>query len=407
MGYAATSINALSMYCPDTVYNQYSGTFNGARIYLCHTTRTTLSTTFSANYSGNTPVQVLSRSSLVLSWAENQWRQIAFDNSFNYNGTDNLLIEIQWDSSPAGGLITATTYPVSGKALLGSSVSSSTGSSLADRSVFRLATTDVLPAGQLRVRLNATPATEGTTRKVFVERINGSSGAVSVNYVTKPKTALAWQDYTPKSGTLTWQNGDTLAKAIKIPILADGHAEGNESFVVQLSSPSGATLGSPYKTTVVIAANNKSGPAGGNPVASRMDQLTDALDGNALTWFTSAEAPWTKQAFVTADGVDAGVSGTAAPGQASWLQTELEGTGTLQFDWLAKGSGKDTCLLFVNGALRRILAPGYAWSHETLTLGAGDHAIRWVFIGDTGPTPGAAYVDQVKWRPDAPPHAGP
>lgn len=130
---------ALSMYCPDTTYNQYSGTFNGAKIYFCHTSRSSLSTTFSDNYSGNTPVLVFSRASLVMNWSENAWNQLAFDTSFNYNGTDNLIIEIRWDSSPSGGLITGSTYPVSGKALLGGSVGATTGSDYPCRSVFQLA----------------------------------------------------------------------------------------------------------------------------------------------------------------------------------------------------------------------------------------------------------------------------
>jgi len=130
--------NALAMYCPDTTYDQFTGTFTGTRIYFCHTTRTSLSSTFTDNYSGNTPVMVYSNASLGLVGAETQWFQIAFNKqNFGWNGTDNLLIEIQWDGSPVGGLITATTYGTSSKALIGSSVGAATGSGI-DRPVFQM-----------------------------------------------------------------------------------------------------------------------------------------------------------------------------------------------------------------------------------------------------------------------------
>jgi len=89
LGNIAHSFNAFDMFCPVSGYSQFSGTFYGVRIYFCHTTRTSLSTTFADNYSGNTPVLVVSRDSLPLNWTEGQWGQIGFDNPFNYNGTDN------------------------------------------------------------------------------------------------------------------------------------------------------------------------------------------------------------------------------------------------------------------------------------------------------------------------------
>jgi hypothetical protein len=125
------------MFCPVSGYSQYSGTFYGAKIYFCHTTATSLSTTFDDNYAGNTPVLVVSRSALPLNWAENAWNQIGFGGWFAYNGTDNLLIEIRWESA-SGALITSTTYPTNGVTLLGSSVDATTGYAMSDRPVFKL-----------------------------------------------------------------------------------------------------------------------------------------------------------------------------------------------------------------------------------------------------------------------------
>jgi hypothetical protein len=49
--------------------------------------------------------------------------------------------------------------------------------------------------------------------------------------------------------------GET-SKTISIPIVDDSYAEGAESFTITLSSPSGATLGSPAAATVTISDND-------------------------------------------------------------------------------------------------------------------------------------------------------
>jgi parallel beta-helix repeat protein len=89
---------------------------------------------------------------------------------------------------------------------------------------------------------------------ITVNRVNGSDGAVSVNYTTAPGTATPGpgNDYTTTSGTLNWAAGDTAPKTFNVPILDDTAAEGNEDFSVSLNTPSGATIGAPAAATVTI-----------------------------------------------------------------------------------------------------------------------------------------------------------
>jgi uncharacterized delta-60 repeat protein len=83
-------------------------------------------------------------------------------------------------------------------------------------------------------------------------RTGGQLGAVSVNYATEDGTATAPGDYTPRSGTVTFQQTDT-AKTIVIPISQDSEIEGNENFFVRLSNPTGgAVLGLNSLGTAVI-----------------------------------------------------------------------------------------------------------------------------------------------------------
>ena len=93
---------------------------------------------------------------------------------------------------------------------------------------------------------------EGSGASITVERINGTAGAVSVQYATSDGTATAGSDYTAASGTLTFADGET-SKSFTVSTTQDSAVEGDETFVLALSSPTGgAALGSPDQAVVVI-----------------------------------------------------------------------------------------------------------------------------------------------------------
>jgi len=111
------------------------------------------------------------------------------------------------------------------------------------------------------------------TANLTVNRLNGSTGAISVNYTIDAfGTAKAGFDYTGTGGTLNWADGDSAAKIISIPVINDGVTEGTESFTVMLSSPSGATgvfLGNLTTATVQLTEPGTSWPPGGvSPVGA-------------------------------------------------------------------------------------------------------------------------------------------
>jgi len=54
------------------------------------------------------------------------------------------------------------------------------------------------------------------TIDITVERVNGSTGAVSVDYVIADGSATAGSDYTEVSGTLNFADGDAIAKTFSI-----------------------------------------------------------------------------------------------------------------------------------------------------------------------------------------------
>ncbi len=76
------------------------------------------------------------------------------------------------------------------------------------------------------------------TALITVDRLDGSSGVVQVNYATSDGTATAGSDYTAMAGTLTFNNGE-MFKTFSVPILPDNLVEGDETFFVTLSNATG------------------------------------------------------------------------------------------------------------------------------------------------------------------------
>ena len=68
-----------------------------------------------------------------------------------------------------------------------------------------------------------------------------SDETVSVNYATANGTAAAGDDYTAKTGTITFNAGETT-KTIQVSIIDDTIDDDNETFTLTLSSPYGAQI---------------------------------------------------------------------------------------------------------------------------------------------------------------------
>jgi hypothetical protein len=137
------------------------------------------------------------------------------------------------EAMPYAGLITVTSDKTSG-----SSTINATGKGV--------------PPCQFCFSASAYSAREGVPRKITVKRINGAVGESSVDYVMKPITAQAYEDFTPASGTLSWTNGETAAKTFLTDNPGDSEADDRETFQISLKNPVGATLAAPAKTIVTI-----------------------------------------------------------------------------------------------------------------------------------------------------------
>jgi hypothetical protein len=81
---------------------------------------------------------------------------------------------------------------------------------------------------------------------------NPSASAVSLNYATANETAQAGADYTPASGVVTFPGFTTGPLTVNVPVLGDTSVEGDETFVLNLSGASGATLPDPQGQATIL-----------------------------------------------------------------------------------------------------------------------------------------------------------
>jgi YD repeat-containing protein len=163
--------------------------------------------------------------------------QILDDTS--YEGMESFLVTL---SNPSGGAILSAANPAT----------------------VRIIENEPVPSGG---SVRFTTVSVGLAENVgsvalSVRRSSGSYGAASVVCQTSNGTAIAGVDYTAVSTTLTWANGDTADKTCTIPILDDATYENTESFQVNLSAPSGVSLGEWTRVDVVISDNDPTPPAG-------------------------------------------------------------------------------------------------------------------------------------------------
>ncbi len=117
------------------------------------------------------------------------------------------------------------------------------------------------------------------TLSVIVVRTGGTTGNLSVDYATTEGTAIAGQDFTSTSGTLTFTGGETT-KTIQIPIADDATTEFDETFSISLSTANLEALGAPAKLVVTLQDHDTVptiSVTGANVVEGNAGSTTDAL----------------------------------------------------------------------------------------------------------------------------------
>jgi hypothetical protein len=105
--------------------------------------------------------------------------------------------------------------------------------------------------------VNDTGAEDSGNLVLTVKLSNASIYPITVDYNTTNNTAIANVDYTPATGTLTFNPG-VIFQTITVPILGDFIDESSESFFVNLTNPTNASIAD-NQATGTITDNDTAG----------------------------------------------------------------------------------------------------------------------------------------------------
>ncbi|MCE9545409.1 MAG: cellulose binding domain-containing protein, partial [Planctomycetia bacterium] len=172
--------------------------------------------------------------------------------------------------------------------------------------------------------LSLNEGNSGTSTARFTVTLSApASGPVTVAYETANGTATAGSDYTAKTGTLTFAAGETT-KTIDVVIVGDTQVETNETFVVRLTSATGATIATPQATGTIV--NDDQPP----PLPTLLIGNATVTEGNSgtvnmtytVTLSQASSSPVTVK-YATADGTAlAGSDYNAASGTLTFAVGE-------------------------------------------------------------------------------------
>jgi hypothetical protein len=166
-----------------------------------------------------------------------------------------------------------------------------------------------VPAPRLAVTgASVTEGNTGTSTVLVTIGLTGPAlGTVTVSWATSNGTATAVSDYTAASGTVTFVRGD-MVKTVPITIVGDTVNEPNETFAVQLSNPTGATIAT-ASANVTILNDDSALTAAAVAPSARSTGTLNAADAElalvaALTVWSQAGAETSALAGVTIAIVD-------------------------------------------------------------------------------------------------------
>ena len=128
-------------------------------------------------------------------------------------------------------------------------------------------------------------ATEGEATMDFAVALDAPAATrVTVDYATADGSATAGEDYVGKAGTLTFAAGETR-KTVLVSLLVDAKDEGDETFTLKFSNPSGVRIEDGEATGTI--ANDESvqeewlARLGRTVAAQVVDAVSVRLEGNA------------------------------------------------------------------------------------------------------------------------------
>jgi M6 family metalloprotease-like protein len=131
--------------------------------------------------------------------------------------------------------------------------------------------------------------------------------------------------------------------------------------------------------------------------------LGEALDNAILTWSAGGDNGWYGQTSTHIFGDSAAKSDTISDSQNTWLKTQVNGAGTLNFYWkTASESSADYLMFYIDGILKDQISGATDWIHKSFYIKTdGNHTLSWKYIknGSGSAYSDCAWVDRVEFLP--------
>ncbi|MDI6451757.1 RHS repeat-associated core domain-containing protein [Anaerobaca lacustris] len=133
-----------------------------------------------------------------------------------------------------------------------------------------------------------------------------------------------------------------------------------------------------------------------------IDSLAAATDCD-LSFTTGGDAQWFAQNAEYSYDFDAAQSGPIGHNQITWMETTVDGPGTITFDYKLSAAAGDTFTFWVDGQVVFSRSGSMDWSEcgPLSVSGLGRHTLRWQYTKDGSGSAGSdcAWVDHVRWQP--------
>jgi uncharacterized repeat protein (TIGR02543 family) len=149
--------------------------------------------------------------------------------------------------------------------------------------------------------------------------------------------------------------------------------------------------------------------SGWNPLAW-VDQLTfydtvelcEALDNCDLTFTSGGDADWFGRTIAPFDGIDVAQSGAINNYQETWMETTIEGPGTLTFWWKLSANYYDYLSFYINDVLQHSISGDVDWQMKLYKLVQGTNKLLWTYSKDWSWSEGMdfGWVNQVVFTSD-------
>ena len=135
--------------------------------------------------------------------------------------------------------------------------------------------------------------------------------------------------------------------------------------------------------------------------------LAQSVNADSLDWATGGAADWQPEWSDAAnDGLHHAHSGAIGNNTNSWIETSVEGAGTLSFVWKSSTEARyDMFQFVVDGEVKGTISGETPWTTNTIVLAGGAHTFRWNYRKSRSGTAGAdmVWLDSVTWTADVPP----